>query len=169
METSENNFVYVLIAGGREFRDTDWMRRQIEAIVLRSQGSTVRIIHGGARGADRLAGECALSAGLEVGVFGADWDRYGKSAGYRRNERMARFLVRKRQAGAHVEVVLFPGGKGTEHMRNIAKRSSLPVYQPVAKTAPSVSKETVEDDRTAAERWEDAYEAYDQALITHDF
>lgn len=135
MDKSENNFVYVLIAGGRDFRDSSWMRRQIEAIVVRSQGSTVRIIHGGARGADRLAGECALAAGLEVGVFGAEWDRYGKSAGYRRNERMARFLVRKRQAGAHVEVVLFPGGKGTEHMRNIAKRSSLPVFQPVAKQA----------------------------------
>ena len=174
METSENNYVYVLIAGGRKFHDRRWMVRQIEAIVSRNNGSTVRIIHGGARGADRLAGECARDAGLEVGVFGADWDRYGKSAGYRRNEKMARFLARKRDAGAHVEVVLFPGGKGTGHMRQIAKAHQLPVFQPVAQAAPvevesfEEACEAVESDLRREAAWEAAYEAVELAMVCHE-
>lgn len=132
METSENNYMYVLIAGGRDFADRPWMKRQIECVLSRNAGTTVRIVHGGARGADRLAGEVASEMGLEVGVFQADWDRHGRAAGYRRNERMAKFLARKRDAGAAVAVVLFPGGKGTGHMRTIAKAHRLPVFQPVA-------------------------------------
>lgn len=158
METPENNYVYVLIAGGRDFADRKWMERQIEACVRQNAGSIVRIIHGGARGADRLAGEVARSAGLEVGVFGADWKREGKSAGYRRNERMARFLARKRDAGAACQVVLFPGGKGTGHMRTIAKAHRLPVFAPVQRRAPEhVEAEDADLRREAA--WEAAFDA----------
>ena len=102
-------------------------------------------------------------------MFGADWAKEGKAAGYRRNERMARFLARKRDAGAHVEVVLFPGGKGTAHMRQIAKAHQLPVFQPVARVAPQATQtESVEDaDMRREAAWEAAYEAYDLALVTH--
>lgn len=165
MEEFQNNYVYVLVAGGREFADRPWMERQIDAIIARNAGSTVRIVHGGARGADRLAGEVAAERGLEVGVFAADWDRHGRSAGYRRNERMARFLAKKARAGAACQVVLFPGGKGTGHMRTIAKAHRLPVFAPVAQQAPVAPVEVDDDfereaeaDRIAQENWERAFE-----------
>ena len=161
METSENNYTYVLVAGGREFADTRWMSQTVESVVRNNVGNTVRLIHGGARGADRLAGAEAQARGIEVGVFAAEWDRHGRAAGYRRNERMARFLAKKRDLGAHVVVILFPGGKGTAHMRQIAKAHRLPVYAPPAKSvgehAPSTS-EVSESDRRREEAFEVALE-----------
>ena len=48
----------------------------------------VTIIHGGASGADNLAGEAAKELGFEVEVYPADWKTYGKSAGPIRNRQM---------------------------------------------------------------------------------
>lgn len=46
------------------------------------------IIHGGAYGADGLAGNLAHVLGLRVRVFKAEWERYGKRAGPIRNALM---------------------------------------------------------------------------------
>jgi hypothetical protein len=55
----------------------------------RKQGKLVTLIHGGALGADEYAGEVGASLGWDVEVYPADWERYGRSAGYRRNVQMA--------------------------------------------------------------------------------
>ncbi len=47
----------------------------------------VTILHGGARGADQLAGRIATSLGYAVEVYEADW-RIGKRVGPERNLRM---------------------------------------------------------------------------------
>ena len=46
------------------------------------------VIHGGARGVDRLAGRAAVRLGIPVEVYPADWDKYGRSAGFVRNQEM---------------------------------------------------------------------------------
>jgi hypothetical protein len=66
------------------------------------------IIHGGASGADRLAGEWAASRGIPVEVHPADWQKYGRAAGPIRNQQM---IDRKPDM-----VVAFPGGRGTADM-----------------------------------------------------
>src|SRR5204862_464610 len=48
------------------------------------------VITGGARGVDSVAHEAAKGLKLKTRVFMAEWDKYGKKAGYIRNERMAR-------------------------------------------------------------------------------
>lgn len=123
---------YQLIAGGRDFRDTAWMTDHIEYVAGRDAqaGRDLVVVEGGARGADSLARLVADHFGLQVVEFEAEWDRYGKSAGYRRNEQMARFLKHCQRKGHTVSVVLFPGGRGTAHMREIAKSFGLPVFSP---------------------------------------
>lgn len=75
----------ILCCGSRHWRDRD----AIEAVLSRHVGDgDVTVIHGGCRGADRLAGEVADALGFKVQVFEADWTRYGKSAGPVRNRRM---------------------------------------------------------------------------------
>jgi hypothetical protein len=74
--------VKVLVCGSRKF--TDFKR-------LSSVLSGYRIgevIHGGAKGADRLSMEWAVQNGIRVQEFKADWDVYGKRAGPIRNARM---------------------------------------------------------------------------------
>lgn len=46
------------------------------------------VVVGGARGADTIAEEEARAMGLAVEVYPARWDEEGRSAGFRRNERM---------------------------------------------------------------------------------
>jgi hypothetical protein len=74
-----------IIAGGRDFADYDTLKR-IAGKVIRP-GDT--IISGGAKGADSLGEEFAERNSLEVERYPAEWDKYGKSAGYRRNHRMS--------------------------------------------------------------------------------
>ena len=75
------------------------------------------LIHGDAPGADKLAGEWAKEIGIEVIAVPAEWNKYGKSAGYKRNVKMADM---KPDA-----IVAFPGGKGTEMMKQIAREKGI--------------------------------------------
>lgn len=47
------------------------------------------VLSGGAPGVDRWAADAARARGLACVVINADWDRYGRQAGMRRNDIMA--------------------------------------------------------------------------------
>ena len=53
---------------------------------LITDGEDIVIISGTASGADRLGERYAKEKGFQLRRFPADWNRYGKSAGYRRME-----------------------------------------------------------------------------------
>lgn len=79
------------------------------------------VISGTARGADKLGEEWARENGVPVERFPADWNKYGKRAGYVRNEWMAE--------EADSLIVLWDGkSKGTAHMIEIANRYGLDIY-----------------------------------------
>ena len=65
----------------------------------------------------------AQAEGIEVRTFEADWDRFGKSAGYRRNRQML-------DEGAPHILVAFPGGKGTADMRKQAAEFGVTTWVP---------------------------------------
>lgn len=73
----------ILIAGSRGYPKLDNVRRYVSML---PQGTM--IIHGCARGVDTAAGDEALKWGLGVEEHPADWETYGKSAGFRRNAEM---------------------------------------------------------------------------------
>jgi hypothetical protein len=121
-----------LVCGGREFRDRRHMEEYIGMAIRHSvrRGQELVVVHGGARGADRLAGTVATENAVKTVVFEADWDRLGKSAGFKRNVEMAGYLSEMARAGARVQVVAFPGGNGTDHMRETARSMGIPVFSP---------------------------------------
>ena len=47
------------------------------------------VVSGGARGIDSYAVASAEERGLETLVYPAEWDKYGKGAGFRRNKQIA--------------------------------------------------------------------------------
>lgn len=108
----------VLVCGGRDFEKGGIVFRVLNEL---DPKPTV-IIHGGARGADSLAGLWAHSHDVPVEVYNAEWDKYGKSAGRRRNLNM---LV---QAKPEL-VVAFPGGAGTGHMMKTARDAGITVIE----------------------------------------
>jgi hypothetical protein len=78
------------------------------------------VITGGARGADTMAHDWALSRGIPTEVYMAEWERLGRKAGPLRNQRML-------QEGKPNLVVAFPGGRGTANMVSQANAAGVDV------------------------------------------
>lgn len=81
-----------------------------------------RLIHGGSRGADKLAAEIGNNWGFIVTEYKAEWDKYGPAAGPIRNSRML-------TEGKPDLVLAFQIGesKGTQHMVDIAVEEGVEV------------------------------------------
>lgn len=107
-----------IIAGGRDFIGTrehyEWLLGLKEKIPI-----TV-VLCGEARGADTFGKEWALENDLPVESYHANWNVLGKRAGYVRNLEMAK----KAEA-----CILFPGGKGTQMMEQLATSYGLKTYK----------------------------------------
>jgi hypothetical protein len=111
--------VKVLICGSRNWTD----EKAIFEVVGRLPSGTT-VITGGARGADRIADDAAASRGLARVVENADWDRYGKRAGFIRNVKMLDMLTPQED-----EVIAFWDGesRGTEHTIRAARERGIKV------------------------------------------
>lgn len=96
----------VLVCGGRDFTNAAYVITTLDK--LHQETPISEVMQGGARGADNLARDWAKMRGVKRWVCHAEWDKYGKSAGHRRNARMLEWKPDL--------VVAFPGGKGTADM-----------------------------------------------------
>lgn len=112
----------VIIAGSRDVTDPAVIARAVA-----DSGFTIsEVVSGGARGVDTLGEEWARANRIPFRRFPADWDRFGRSAGYRRNEQMAAYA---REGSAGGLLAVWDGiSKGTGHMIDIAHREGLQVY-----------------------------------------
>jgi hypothetical protein len=109
----------ILVTGSRTW--TDW--RTITAALLdaASGHDAVMLVQGCAAGADFLAAQAARKLGWEVEDHPADWDRFGKAAGYRRNAEMVAL-------GADVCLAFIrDGSKGATHCADLAEKAGIPV------------------------------------------
>lgn len=76
----------VLVCGSRDFNNIEWLEMTLDKVC---QGfGELRIVHGGCRGADRLASDWAVAHGHECVAYPAQWDQHGKAAGPIRNQKM---------------------------------------------------------------------------------
>lgn len=109
----------VIIAGGRDFSNYELLQEKCDHL-LRNKLLThnVEIVSGCARGADALGIKYAEELKLNVLKFPADWEKFGKRAGYLRNEQMAEV--------ADVLIAFWDGkSKGTKHMIDLADKYKL--------------------------------------------
>lgn len=127
----------IIIAGGRDFNDYELLAKECNRIFINlaregcfpvsvnESRRFIEIVSGTANGADKLGERFAQDYELMVKRFPANWDLYGKSAGYKRNEQMA--LYAKEDNGA---LIAFHDGvsKGTGHMIDLARQYGLRVF-----------------------------------------
>ena len=73
------------IVGGRDFDDYALLANIIFSSLC-PLDFIMEIISGGAKGADHLAENFAENNDIPLTVFPAEWDKYGKSAGFIRNQ-----------------------------------------------------------------------------------
>lgn len=111
----------VCIFGSRDFFDLEFLTRRVDSILEGFPKHSVTIISGGARGADKM-GECyAAEHMIPYNIYRANWDKYGKSAGYRRNAEMAEVC--------DAAIGFWDGtSKGTKHMIDLCKDKDKPVF-----------------------------------------
>lgn len=81
----------LIIAGGRDFSNYDLLKAEATKFLAELKASDVEIVSGAARGADLLGEQFAKENRYGLKIFPADWDQYGKYAGYRRNQEMAEY------------------------------------------------------------------------------
>ena len=103
-----------LVAGSRDFGNYNLLERTL----LNLENKPTVILSGTARGADQIGEWFALKHKILLEKYPANWDTYGKSAGYRRNE----LMVWKAE-----QVVVFWDGesKGTKHTIELTKGRGL--------------------------------------------
>jgi len=115
------NNLRVAIVGSREWDDWNVLR---QAILLLDKTKDV-IISGGARGVDRMAVWLAKDYGFKIIEHLPDWDKFGRGAGYLRNEEIV--------ADADIVLAFWDGeSRGTLHTITIAEQASKPcmIYTP---------------------------------------
>ncbi len=119
--------IRLAIVGGRDFADY----RRLEQLMFdhfydwdeladpSNQWRVGEVISGGANGADSCASRWAKEHGVKLTEFLPDWDRFGKRAGFLRNEDII--------AASDQVVALWNGeSKGTQNSISIAKRLKKP-------------------------------------------
>lgn len=116
----------VIIAGSREYSDYETLKDTCDYLLSEKAnlGVKIIIISGHAKGADTLGEQYAQERGYDCEIYPAEWDKYGKSAGYKRNVTMAEH--------ANACIAFFKSGAkniGTQLMVNIAKEKGLEIRE----------------------------------------
>ena len=121
-----SNTFLLLIAGSRTFNDYSKLCEIADNLLVNQHGKRIIVVSGGAKGADTLAEQYAKERGYISHVMPADWNRYGNSAGYRRNKDMHRYIA---IPSAKRGCICFWDGKskGTEHNFELAKEFDNPI------------------------------------------
>ncbi len=109
-----------IIAGSRSITDYQAVLKAVDAAGLLMDIIPTVVLSGCARGVDKLGEQVAYSAGWKVELYPADWESYGKRAGYVRNKEMA--------DNADALIAVWDGSPGTGHMIDIARAKGLQVY-----------------------------------------
>jgi hypothetical protein len=108
----------VIIAGGRYFNDYPTLCKVCDHMLQNK--SNIEIVSGKAKGADTLGERYAKDRGHKIKEFPANWNEFGKSAGYRRNKEMSEY--------ADALIAFWDGeSKGTAHMIDLAKERNLKI------------------------------------------
>jgi hypothetical protein len=105
--------VKVAIVGSRGFNDYEYLCEVMD--YLNAEGKVQEVVCGCARGADTLGEKWAKERGIPVKHFKPDWNRFGKGAGYLRNQEMADYAD---------TVVAFwdEKSRGTKHMIDYSRK-----------------------------------------------
>lgn len=113
----------VLVTGSRNWADYDRLSLELGVAIGESCWplTGVVIVHGACpKGADTMADEIARSYGYRTEPHPADWDAYGRRAGFIRNAEMAAL-------GASICLAFIRNGSaGASHCAALAEKAGIP-------------------------------------------
>ena len=99
------------IIGSRTFNDY----KLLQEILEQHKSKITLVVSGAAKGADSLGEKWALENNIQTLIFPADWGKYGKRAGYIRNEDIIK--------NCDYCIAFWDGeSKGTKHSISLCKK-----------------------------------------------
>lgn len=105
-----------IVAGSRTICDYEFIKNKLD----KCPWKITTVLSGTARGVDKLGEQWARENKIPIHRYPAEWDIYGKGAGFRRNMEMA--------AEADALVAVWDGeSSGTKHIINECIRNRLNV------------------------------------------
>lgn len=113
----------IIVCGGRDYTNRERVYAVLDRWLDANQYQGCTLISGACpTGVDSFAEDWFYERHLPVERYPADWDRYGRSAGPRRNQKML-------DEGRPWRVIAFPGNDGTANMKKIARRARVKVFE----------------------------------------
>lgn len=111
----------VIIAGSRGITDSVMVKTCIDlAIASLTDKPITTVLSGTASGVDSIGEEWAKENNIPIERYPAQWGKFGRSAGYKRNEEMAGL--------ADGLILIWDGeSKGSGHMLAIAEKKGLKI------------------------------------------
>jgi hypothetical protein len=111
------NNVNLSVIGSRSFNDYDLLSKTLTDLISEYNLNIVKFVSGGAKGADILGEKWADNNNIEKLIFLPDWKKFGKKAGFIRNEDII--------ANSDIVVSFWDGSsKGTKHSMGLAKKQN---------------------------------------------
>jgi len=107
----------VIIAGSRTISDP----HELQKAIANSKFLITEVISGDARGVDKMGEAWARANKIPVCVMPADWERYGRAAGFRRNRQMA-------HAGDALIALWDGSSRGTADMIRQMEKLKKPIH-----------------------------------------
>lgn len=104
------------VVGSRDWPDRNFVNERLRAYVTKNDV----VVTGGGRGVDTYAEYWAYAHDVPVIVYRPDWERYGRSAGFRRNHDIVR----------NADMVIafsYNNSRGTAHSIELARHQGKSV------------------------------------------
>ena len=111
----------IVVAGCREYKNYEEAKEYIDFCISKiREDENLIFLSGGCRGADLLGERYARENGFELEIYPANWEKYGRAAGPKRNREMVL---------AADYIICFWDGKsrGTKTLVEFAKRENKPL------------------------------------------
>jgi uncharacterized protein YeaO (DUF488 family) len=110
-ELKKENITKIAVVGSRDFTDYNTASFYLKRLI--NNYHHVKLVSGGAKGADFIAEQFAKENNIDIEIYKADWELHGKSAGFKRN-----FDIWN---NADLGIAFWDGiSKGTEHSFQIS-------------------------------------------------
>ena len=110
----------ITIGGCRDYNNYEVFSEFVSECISKINSENIVILSGHCSGVDEMAEKYAKEKGYELEIYPADWKKYGKAAGPKRNKEM----VRNSNA-----VIAFWDGKsrGTKNLIDLAKKKDIQI------------------------------------------
>jgi hypothetical protein len=118
----------LIIAGKRTFKlDITTIQNLIDIIIPDDLPLPNEIVSGTAKGIDRSGENWAIFQGIPIKRFKPDWDKFGKAAGPKRNQEMAKY-------GDALLLIWDGQSKGSSSMKKEMQKLKKPIYEIIIKS-----------------------------------